>query len=358
MKKCRTDKATRQALETLPQDLDETYERILSKVSEDDYELVRRSLLWLAHTRKPLTLTELCEAVVVETDIDDLDPESRLRDPYDLLQILGCLVLCHENKKELEVVLAHHSVKEYLMCSRLLSSKLSKFYLGSTGNIEIARTCLTYLLFKHFSTGPCISAAEYSTRLDNYPLFIYASGLWPDHARPVLSTDKKLFQLAMRLFDPSSTKSEPQSSKGYRNKNFMSWIQCICAWPMGDSWSVNHFNERATPLYYASSFGLTEIVEELINRKVALDAPGGRFLGTALHAAVWRGHNDILKMLIDAGADQSLADIQNETPADLAIWANRSLHALKLLGVEIDTSHPGRLMYRVPYPDKRLPIEF
>jgi hypothetical protein len=314
--------------------------------------------LWLAHTRKPLTLTELCEAVVVEKDMDDVDPESRLRDPYDLLEILGCLVLCHENNKELEVVLAHHSVKEYLMCSRLESSKLSKFYLGSMGDIEIASTCLTYLLFKHFGTGPCKSAAEYSTRLDNYPLFIYASRLWPDHARSVLSIDKNVFQLTMRLFDPSSTTSQPQSSKVYRNKNFMSWIQCICAWPMGDSWSVNDFNQRATPLYYASSYGLTEIVEELIIRKVSLDARGGRFLGTALHAAVWRGHNDILKMLIDAGADQSRADIQSETPADLAIWGSRSLDTLKLLGVEVDTSSPRRTTYRVPKSEKRLPFKF
>lgn len=257
LRKCRTDKATRQALLNLPQDLDETYERILSKVSDEDYELVPRCLLWLAYTRRPLTLVELCEAVIVESNMDDLDPESRLRDPHDLLEILGSLVLCHEEAENAEVVLAHHSVKEYLLCSRLASSGLSNLYLGrTTEDAEIASTCLTYLLFKKFSTGPCKSATEYLSRLGKYPLFMYAARLGLDHARSSLSTDNKLFQLAMRLFDPSTTTDQPQGPKMFRTKNFMSWVQCICTNAPIDNISVGQFYQGSTPLYYASSYGL------------------------------------------------------------------------------------------------------
>jgi hypothetical protein len=348
LRKCRTDKATRQALRTLPQDLDETYERILSKVSDEDHELVRRCLLWLAYTRRPLTLIELCEAVVVESNIDDLDPESRLRDPHELLEILGSLVLCHENTEESEIVLAHHSVKEYLMCSRLASSKLSNFYLGRTEDAEIASTCLTYLLLKHFSTGPCKSAAEFLSRLENYPLFIYAARLWPDHARSFLSIDKNLLQLAMRLFDPSATTDQPQGPKVFRTKNFMSWVQCICTTTPINGISVGRFYQGSTPLYYASSYGLTEIVQELINRKVFLDAPGGMYLGTALHAAVWRGRNNLVALLVDAGADQSCLDINDATAADLAIYGAHNMEALKILDVEIDEPVPGIKRFLLP----------
>lgn len=72
-------------------------------------------------------------------------------------------------------------------------------------------------------------------------------------------------------------------------------------------------------------------MQELINRKVSLNVPGGTHLGTALHAAVWRGHNNLVAMLVDAGADQSCLDIKHAAAVDLAIYKAHNVEALKIL---------------------------
>jgi hypothetical protein len=118
----------RETLRSLPKTLDETYDRILVGVSDVDRAYTFRALQWLAFSARPVSVNEVAEAMVVDLDCElpHVDRDRALRDPHDLLDICTGLVRLsrHENQhdptKRKEVLeLAHFSVKEYLMLSRI-----------------------------------------------------------------------------------------------------------------------------------------------------------------------------------------------------------------------------------------------
>ena len=88
----RTDAALKRALNQLPSSLEGSYFRILAMIAKEDVPFAKRTLLWLAHASTPLSLGELAEAVVLEPDFKRLDPEAKLNDPNDLLEICRSLV--------------------------------------------------------------------------------------------------------------------------------------------------------------------------------------------------------------------------------------------------------------------------
>lgn len=275
-----TDKAIRQALKSLPRNLDETYERTLSRINPNDAVMAKRALTWLAYASRPLVLDELAEAAVLEHGTKEYDPEARLRDPEDILEICGSLVW-HRDTTD-EVVLAHHSVKDFLRSQSALA-KVEFYHLQDiSSNAEVAKSCLTYLLLKDFAEGPARNGQELLEWYIHYPLLDFAARHWCAHAVFALFGDKELHSLAMKLMDPKCT------------PNFMAWIQELLADPsFGDfmcQW--NEYPRNATPLYFAASFGLIEVVKSLLEAGVDLNDHGGSYQGTATCGCVERSSKD------------------------------------------------------------------
>ena len=266
----RTDRDIRQALNTLPKDLYETYERVLTKIRESDRAVVATALLWLAQSPRPLVLSELAT-------------ETRWH-PDDLLEALGSLVK-HDPKSDI-VVLAHHTVQEYLS-SDGCKTNAPHFYIPSgKADVHMAEILLTYLLLKDFGSGAAANRSRLWTRVENYPLLQYAARYWPFFARKVMSKSTEVTRLACLLLHPA------------RTPNFWAWIEVLITQgyftykaPVheldGAQRNVffKHTPKHLTPLYYAASFGLLEVVEHLISCGVDVDARGGIYGGTALPAA-------------------------------------------------------------------------
>ena len=314
----RTDRDIRRALNHLPRSLEDTYERILSRVREIDSVVAKRALMWLAFSARPLKLVELTEAVVVDLGITTMDVEARW-DPLDLLTVIGSLVIYSQDGN---ITLAHHSIKDYLLSSRLID-KIPHFSLSeATSNIEIAGVCLTYLLMEDFSSGPSYGVsyekgelkspnvnlttqrASFKERCRDYPLLNYSSQYWPWHAQRHLHCSPPLVRLAYTLMDPA------------RTPNFWAWLEYTIA--QGRIGLRQSLPKHLIPLYFAASFGLVEIVEELLEAGVDIDAPGGMFHGTALHAAIYRKHPNIVAKLLERGASITTKDINGFTPDQLA----------------------------------------
>ncbi|EGE85243.1 hypothetical protein RJZ56_001812 [Blastomyces dermatitidis] len=304
LSRLRTNSSIKFALRGLPRDLDETYERILSRISEPDIPLARQALLWLAYSSRPLTLTELAEGAVLRPNITTLDPEDRLRDPEDILEACGSLVSIDGP----HVILAHNSVRDYLLSPRA-ATNLPTFHLPESQCLpELATLCLTYLMLSPFSTGPCATPEEMTSRLTNWPLLQYISHNWADHTRPYLNASQNpaLHTLATTLFaDPATP-------------NFLSWVQALFIRPHRMGRTYNLYPRTGTPLYYATSFALTPVVEHLLARGSDVNAPGGRVGGTPLHAACWRTQVDVIRLLLRAGARLDVQDRNGETPVDMA----------------------------------------
>jgi hypothetical protein len=92
LRKCFTVPAIRKALQELPATLEETYDRILNSIPKQYCREARIVMQLLAISYRPMTLSEVSEAVIVDYKNCEFDPENRLRDPHDLLEICSSLI--------------------------------------------------------------------------------------------------------------------------------------------------------------------------------------------------------------------------------------------------------------------------
>ena len=306
----RTDRDIRRALNHLPRSLEDTYERIISRIRETDSVVAKRALTWLAFSARPLKLVELAEAVVVDLGITTMDAEARW-DPLDLLSVIGSLVIYSTDGN---ITLAHHSIKDYLLSSYIIDRAPHFSLTEATSNVEIAGICLTYLLMEDFSSQVSFQEGElklfnytakrrhFKTRCRDYPLLTYAAQYWPLHAKKYLHCSPPLMGLAYALMDPA------------RTPNFWVWLESLIA---HGRFGLQRLPHHLTPLYFAASFGLVEVVEKLLEAGVDINAPGGMYCGTPLHAAVFRKHPNVVAKLLKRGALITMEDANGTTPDEL-----------------------------------------
>ncbi|KAK7448602.1 hypothetical protein Landi51_06278 [Colletotrichum acutatum] len=315
LSQCRTIRDIKKSLGKLPNGLDETYGRSLLRVPPSDVPLIQKTLTWLAFSPVPITLHELWEALAIEKGNDVIDDESRLRSPQDILVIGKSLITVSTDG---HVMLSHLSVRDYLVSAEIVEvPETARFSLRSgSSHQELAQECLTYLLLSPFSDGPSRTQKEYLSRLKQFPLLKYATKHWFYHARNA-DYSEETQELAMRLFSESG------------RQNFMSWVQVFNA-DASFKWDV--YPRHATSLYYASSLGLDEVVESLLQSATPemINAPGSRFGGTALHAAAIREHITVIKRLILAGAEPGKQDFNGVSPLPSAA-SQGSLDVVKVL---------------------------
>jgi hypothetical protein len=116
LRKIKTPQALRDALNTLPSGLYETYDRLLERIDSSDHEYVIRALKWLVGAKRPLLLKELVEAVAVDPSTSHFDTKARLFLPEDILNLCSSLIRIMDDQT---VVLSHFSVQEYLLSSHI-----------------------------------------------------------------------------------------------------------------------------------------------------------------------------------------------------------------------------------------------
>ncbi|KAF2006879.1 hypothetical protein P154DRAFT_420933, partial [Amniculicola lignicola CBS 123094] len=150
LRRCRNRKQLLSALDSLPPDLDETYNRILGAIKGDDIIYAVRILRWLTFSLEPLSLLEVAEVVALDADRHPaFDRDEVLEDHSDILSICSSLVTTTVSRfrKEPVVLLAHYSVKEYLVSGRILDSEAKMYGMeNALCHSTIAKCCIGYLL--------------------------------------------------------------------------------------------------------------------------------------------------------------------------------------------------------------------
>lgn len=127
LRKCLKLDALQKALNTLPETLDDTYERIISKLDKEYEKDALKILQWLCYSKRPMRLDEVVEVLAVDSVSDfRFRPEEMLLDPWDILTICSTLVnVTAAGEKgtstatNQELRPAHFSEKEYLISDRL-----------------------------------------------------------------------------------------------------------------------------------------------------------------------------------------------------------------------------------------------
>jgi len=87
---------------------------------------------------------------------------------------------------------------------------------------------------------------------------------------------------------------------------------------------INKKNKKGvTPIHPASSGGNTNIVKILIEKGADVDSPADKDGHTPLHDAAFEGHLEIVKLLLEKGANLNPKDNNKETPLHYASRAGR-----------------------------------
>jgi len=82
--------------------------------------------------------------------------------------------------------------------------------------------------------------------------------------------------------------------------------------------SVNGLDKAgATPLHWAARGGHMECVQAILACDNVLISVQNKLGDTALHGAAWKGQGDVVALLLEKGAEPSLANNQGETAYDL-----------------------------------------
>jgi hypothetical protein len=309
--------AIRKALAAgLPKNLDQTYGQILSQIDEIHQQDVLRTLQALTATYESLTLEEIVEILAVNLDWDPphFDPDARLLDPRSILSMCSSLVTTVKttrwtNYPEKENVtflkLAHASVADYLTQPK---AGPSQFHFSTTPSRQLlAQCCLTYLMDHEFASGHRVrDKKETAAMRSSYPFLNHAVNNWPKYLSkmpgdPDDYMEPRTTEILQAFFDTWKTPT---------GGNFTFWVGMLIP-------DVAYEQVRKTqPLYYAASFGLTDVVQLILEseKDIELNALGGRAISTALHVATYRNHIDVVKILLVRGADPNLCNESDEPP--------------------------------------------
>ncbi|KAF5127225.1 putative ankyrin repeat protein L63 [Metarhizium anisopliae] len=266
--RCPHKAAIKEALASLPRNLEETYRRMIQRIPTELKTDAMRLLQFLVHSKRPLTLAEAKEVIAtrIEHEPRGFDAKRRLFCETDVLSYCPSLVtVVHATDKELH--LAHFSVKEYLLGEDQFNS--------TTASISITTTCLTYLTD--------IKGSHDEIKRD-FPMARYAAEVWTGHAA-LAQASEEILQATVRFLETEAT--------------FQRWAQLYQA---DRDWDHDPGPARGSRLYYACFDGLVAPVRDLIGKGADINAKGGKY-GNALQAALETGHLEIVKLLLDEGAD-------------------------------------------------------
>lgn len=306
LKRCLKVSLIRKALQNLPKTLDDTYTRLFLEIDEAYRQEAKSALLWLAFSERPLRLTELAEAIVINPRSDPpFDPEERFPDPQNVLQILSSLVSISANDTRdgvvVTVTLAHFSVKEYLVSDRIQESPAQQFTISnSVAHYFIAECCLLYILHYAYTAEKANSREDFST----YPLLKYASERWYMHINILpLEQQTLLNPIVLKLLLSEDALSSWLDLRALRSSEANSREQAVL---------VNF----TSPLFYSSSMGLVQVVKELL---AAGWDPNGLGNQLSLHRAVVGGYDKVVLILLTHGADVNAKDQQGYSPLHHAV---------------------------------------
>ncbi|CAH0002207.1 unnamed protein product, partial [Clonostachys byssicola] len=176
------EKDIRRALQRLPKDLHETYERMLQDIEQNHKKYEALSILmWLAWAKRPLNLAEVAELVAFDRPNEGeelvFDPRDRFSDHSSVRRLVAGLVSFNNddnNDRPGIVTFAHYSVLEYL---KSISELYESFRLREIESHRfIFQCCAAYL--SHYTRS-----LEKNDRLTPYPLLIYACTHLEYHAK-------------------------------------------------------------------------------------------------------------------------------------------------------------------------------
>lgn len=147
--KQKSDAEIRHSLKTLPKDLPETYQRVLSRINKEcNQKLADIVFRWVATAKRPLRLEELREAITVFPGDEFLNRERLVNNADSIIPSCGGLIVSDE--EDIVVQFVHHTVQEFLLSEEHQSVTDHFHFTLSEVDRMAGETCVTYLHFNDF----------------------------------------------------------------------------------------------------------------------------------------------------------------------------------------------------------------
>ena len=290
------------ALDELPETLDETYERTLLDIHDENWEYAHRLFQCIAVARRPLRVEELAEFLAFKSETGGrltFEGNWRPENARDTVLSTCSSLIAIVNVEGSQVIqFSHFSVKEYLTSNRTAEGRVSRYYIPlEPAHLFVTQACLSLLL-----------------QLDNYvteetieqlPLARYAGRYWTYHAE-FGNVSSHTEDLMKRVFHPE-------------NHHFANWVWIYDTFSDYSMPSEDPSHPMSSPLHHAARHGFHRVAEWLIitfSQGVNVSSDG---LGThPLHIASEYGQFMVVQVLLTHQADANGRDWENWTPLHIA----------------------------------------
>ena len=305
----------RRALDELPETLDETYERTLLDIDDENWAYAHRLFQCIVVARRPLRVEELAEFLAFKYEAGGgltFEGDWRPENPRDIvLSTCSSLVAIINVDGSPVMQFSHFSVKEYLTSSRITQGRMSRYYIAlEPAHLFVTQACLSVLLQ--------LDQHVTKTRIEELPLARYAGQHWAHNAEfgDVSSHTEDMIK---RVFNPE-----------YHHFAIWAWIRDTISGGSIDS--EGHSFPKWAPLHYAAQHGFHRVVEWLITTySQDVNVPGNFNDWTPLHLASWFEHPKVIRLLLEHGADINSKTGGGETPLCLLLARGGNLEAVQLL---------------------------
>lgn len=280
-------------LQTVPSGLRELFSKIVQHEDENREEFVVL-LRWMLVAEEALTSTQLYHAIQAQcapTDLKQaLDIDDTMIDSYILNCSHGLIEITEDRAARAQFI--HETVRQFLMEIDRSRTFLSCDYFilnlqPETCHATVAEGCLNYL--QHVCKHDQALSSRRSTH--KHALTQYAAKWCWRHMQKI--DDENILR-----------------SLGYAEQllthYLYEWIQVSSRYWNRDYYSThqrdNTDNALLTPLYYASYTGVPKLTERFIFLKYDVNVQEG-YYGNPLQVAATYGHENVVRLLINAGAN-------------------------------------------------------
>lgn len=278
----------------MPKGLQRVYQRDWKDIwtfGEDDQERAVTILRWAAFSLEPLTVYELAEALLLDSeanlediDFDDLPPITETYINYGIRRLCGSFVNIRSSDTETSpgartVHIVHSTAKDFILLTEPPGAPSEGLTFSLCGvasqHTILAKTCIQFISIEEAWDHTPSAFLRYSSR-------------------------KSLSHIR------AAGKEDPEVVD-YLTRFFMQHQYCFFSWRSSTSFAKEENGSNpGGPLYYASLFNLPETMKALRYRyNLDINRIGGAF-GTALQAACAKGNREAFDLLIQWGADVNI----------------------------------------------------
>lgn len=340
-----TAKKVKEALRNLPRGshaYSDVYKNAMERIKTQDtdsWELAKNVLSWIIHAKRPLKIGELQHALAVEDGEPELDAEN-IPHVEDMISVCAGLVIVDE---ESEIVrLVHYTTQEYFERAWTLWFP--------SAQIDITRTCITYLSLKTFEAGLCSSTEDF--QLSNI-FYDYVARHWGHHAYVAsIGVEDMIFKFLQNdaqvssavqamLFNEGSPKNVPKGISGLHLAAWFGLTRILSGFLRNGYDPDIKDSGKRTPLSYAARNGHEKAVQLLLNRGADIHAKGNGPGGgggdhywsysdqTPLMYAARNGEVAVVRLLLFSGADVSAKGFSDRDSDDHTYGQTALMYAVR-----------------------------